>query len=240
MFTFPYPDLLLVHGALGSAAQLAPVAQAFTNTRAYRSVQTIELPGHGASPLAPGQGFDMPTFAEALADEIRARDVQRPLVFGYSMGGYVALLLAAQRPGLLAGIVTLGTMLHWTPDVAAGAVRRLDPAVLRVKVPAFAALLEARHAQAGGWEAVLGHTAALLNGLGASPPLTDAVLRTVPCPVHLLLGDRDDSVSLEDATRAATHLPHARASLLADTPHPIEQVPLEALVRAVGETAAVL
>lgn len=235
-----FPDLVLVHGALGSATQFAPVQQAFAATGAYRSVHVIELPGHGDTPLAPAHRFDMPGFTDALEGDLVSRGLQRPLVFGYSMGGYVALLLAARAPGRLAGIVTLGTMLHWTPAVAAGAVRRLDPAVLRTKVPAFAAVLEARHARAGGWEAVLGNTAALLTALGAAPPLTDDVLRTVHCPVHLLVGDRDDSVSLEDAARAASHLPHARASLLADTPHPIEQVPLEALVREVGELAAVV
>lgn len=234
------PTVLVVHGALGSARQMRPVADALRAQDRYAAVHTVELPGHGDSPLPPAMAFSMDTFARALGDAVRRVSGHRPIVFGYSMGGYAALLLEQREPGTLGGIVTLGTMLHWTPASAARAASRLDADALRARVPAFAAALEERHAGAGGWELMLARTAAMLHELGAAPPLTDQGLRRVHCPVHLLVGDRDDSVTLEEAAQAAAHLPHARASLLPDTPHPIEKVALPLITREVGDLSTAL
>jgi pimeloyl-ACP methyl ester carboxylesterase len=231
------PAVVVVHGALGSAHQMAPVADALRAQRRFAAVVNAELPGHGHTPLPNDGRFSMTTFARAIGDVIAREGLHRPLVFGYSMGGYAALLLEHLAPGTIGGVVTFGTMLHWTPDTAARAASRLDANVLRSKVPAFAALLAERHEQAGGWELVLERTAALLRELGDAPPLTDAVLARVHCPVHLLVGDRDDSVTFEETTRAASHLPRARASLLPDTPHPIEKVSLPQLTQEVSDLA---
>lgn len=80
-------------------------------------------------------------------------------------------------------------------------------------------------------------TAALLTTLGAAPPLTDDALRAIACPVHLLVGSKDDTMTLEETTRAASHIPHARASLLDGVPHPIERVPPALIVRELTDLA---
>ena len=234
------PSVVVVHGALGSAEQLCPLADALRAQRRYASVSTVELPGHGRTPLEQGVPFMMTCFAMALQAHIHHERLERPIVFGYSMGGYAALLLEHLAPGTLGGIVTLGTMLHWTPATASRAAARLDATTMKEKAPAFAALLAERHERAGGWEQLVGRTATLLRALGDDPPLTDTILTSVHCPVHLLVGDRDDSVTLEEATRAASHLPHARASMLHDTPHPIEKVSLAHIVQEVSDLASLL
>lgn len=234
------PSVVVVHGALGSAEQLRPLADTLRAQRRYASVSTVELPGHGRTPLAEGVPFVMTSFAMALQAHIHHERLERPLVFGYSMGGYAALLLEHLAPGTVGGIVTLGTMLHWTPATASRAAARLDASTMRAKVPAFAALLAERHELAGGWEQLISRTATLLRGLGDDPPLADATLTGIHCPVHLLVGDRDDSVTLEEATRAASHLPHARASMLPDTPHPIEKVSLALVAQEISDLASLL
>jgi pimeloyl-ACP methyl ester carboxylesterase len=234
------PDAVIVHGALGSAAQMQPVADALTASGRFGTVAVLELPGHGRTPLDDDAGFSMPGFADALAAGITARGMEQPLIFGYSMGGYVALLLESRAPGTLGGIVTFGTKLHWTNEVAAAASARLDAAVLRAKAPAFADILAARHAEAGGWERMLARTGALLRALGASPWLDTPALTAVHCPVHLLVGADDDTVHFEEAATAASHIPHARASLLENVSHPIERVPLALIVREMTDLAASL
>ena len=179
----------------------------------------------------------MRAFALALLDVVQHEGLPRPVVFGYSMGGYAALLLEAIAPGTFGGIVTLGTMLHWNAEVASRAAARLDLAVMQAKVPAFVQALDTRHAAVGGAAAVVPRTADLLRALGNAPPLTDALAAGIQCPVHLLVGDRDDSVSLEETTIFASRLPRAQAVLLPDTPHPIERVSAELLVQAVADLA---
>jgi pimeloyl-ACP methyl ester carboxylesterase len=223
--------LLIVHGALGSAEQMAPLAAAIRDALPELTVQVVELPGHGATPLA-GRPFSMATFTAAVTAASATAPALPPLVFGYSMGGYVALLHEATHPGAFAGIVTLGTMLDWSPAVAAGAAARLDPVVLAAKVPAFAAQLAERHAASGGWEAMMTNTASLLRTLGEAPPLHADTLALVACPVQLLVGARDDTTSFASTAQWATHVPRGTATELADVPHPIEKVPAAPIIAA--------
>jgi pimeloyl-ACP methyl ester carboxylesterase len=226
---------LVVHGALGSAAQLGPVADLLQATALADSVVCVELPGHGRTPLG-GAPFAMATFTDALRDAAATAappSADGPVVFGYSMGGYAALLLEATAPGIFGGIITLGTMLEWTPAIAAGATRRLDPAVIRAKVPAFAEQLEARHAAVGGADLMLARTAALLVALGDAPPLSLERLATIGCPVSLLVGERDDSVDIVATEALASGMRQATTSRLAGVPHPIERVPLDIIVAEV-------
>jgi len=142
-------SIVVLHGALGAAAQMQPIADALRLIDGVAcDVHVIELPGHGETPLADDEDFGVAKFASVLAVQIAARGLVKPLCFGYSMGGYVALALEARAPGTFGGIVTLGTKFAWTPGGAAREVRRLDAGKLREKVPHFAAVLEARHAKA--------------------------------------------------------------------------------------------
>ena len=223
-------DLVLLHGALGDATQLAPLA---TRLGDGRRVVVIELEGHGATPLR-----DRPLRIESFADDAIARldrqGIARADVFGYSMGGYVALYLAATSPARIARVATLATKLAWTPEVAARESAMLDPVVIRTKVPRFAAALEARHTGAG-WEALLAHTAELLHELGARPRVTDTLLASVTHPVRISVGDRDATVTLEECVAAVRQLAGGELEVHPRTPHPFEKVSLDRLARSLEE-----
>ncbi|MFC7406291.1 alpha/beta fold hydrolase [Georgenia alba] len=80
-------------------------------------VITLDAPGFGASrspravadavgrPLAPS----LKTYADAVAATLTGAGVDRAVVAGLSMGGYVALALAERRRALLAGVGLLDT-----------------------------------------------------------------------------------------------------------------------------------
>lgn len=210
----------MIHGALGAASQLAPLRSALG---AEHGVHLVELEGHGET-VATGASYAMPRFVGNVRDFIAATRLGRPAIFGYSMGGYVALQLAAESPELVAAVTTLGTKLAWTPDVAARETGRLDPATIRTRVPKFADQLSARHAQAGGWESVLAKTASLMTELGQRPPVDAALLGRISQPVRLMVGDRDAVVSIDETAAAAKALPRGELVVLPNTPHPIEQV----------------
>lgn len=214
------PPVIVLHGALGAAGQMAPVVDALTSLGPARG---LELPGHGATP-AGDTPFTVDGFCDWLGDELSRTGGPPPLVFGYSMGGYVALLLASRRPGTISGIATLGTKFAWSPDVAAREASNLDPAVIRAKVPRFAEVLAARHAGAGGWESVLRSTGALLADLGGEPRLTPEALSAIRIPVVLAVGAADQMVSAEETRATAAMIAGAEALVLPDVPHPIEKV----------------
>jgi len=225
------PHLIVLHGALGSAAQMAPIASALAT---LGTVDTLEFPGHGETPLGEDQ-FSLAGFAGVLERRVRG---SRPLAFGHSMGGYVALALEAHAPGTFSGIVTLGTKFDWTPDGAAREVARLDPRVIAKKVPKFAALLAARHERSGGWEQHLQHTAGLITTAGAAPLLTPASLARIACPAHLAVGALDDTVTVDETARAARAVPGGSTQVLEGVGHPIERVPVDLIVAMVASMQA--
>jgi pimeloyl-ACP methyl ester carboxylesterase len=221
-------EIVLLHGALGAAEQLAPLAERLS---AAGRVHVVELEGHGSTPSP--RGFAMAHFVENALAALDALGVGRATLFGYSMGGYVALLLAAAHPERAARVITLGTKFRWDPETAAREARRLDPAAVRAKGPRFADALETRHAGAGGWELVLSRTADLLRALGDAPPLTDETLGRVRCPVCVAVGDRDATVSVEETAGAYRALPDGALAVLPRTAHPIEGVDLDAVAALV-------
>lgn len=232
----PADPIVLLHGALGARAQLLPLAAALTDA-GHAAVHVVEFGGHGETP-DDGAPWEVARFGAQVLAAMDAAGVARATVFGYSMGGYVALQLAAAHPARVAAVVTLGTKLAWTPAVAAREGGRLDAATIRAKVPRFADQLVERHAGSGGWERVLARTAALLRALGDDPPLTEAALRTIACPVRVLVGDRDGTVTLEECAAAARTLPQGALGVLPRTGHALEQVELDRLVREVLAAAA--
>jgi pimeloyl-ACP methyl ester carboxylesterase len=191
--------LYLLHGALGASDQLLPLERCLADTH---DVRRIEFGGHGRSSLGE-RPFAIETFAEQLLEQFDADGVESADVFGYSMGGYVALVLALQHPARVGRIVTLGTKFEWTPEVAAKEAGRLDAAKIRAKVPRFAEQLEMRHAGAGGWEQTLASTAALLTNLGEHPSLTTELLARISIPVCIGVGDRDVTVSVDESARVS-------------------------------------
>jgi pimeloyl-ACP methyl ester carboxylesterase len=230
------PPLLLLHGALGAGAQLAPLAAALAQ-RLGRPADVLELEGHGETAPHP-DGFSIERFAEQVVERLDARGVERAALFGYSMGGYVALHLARVHPERVAAVATLGTKFRWDPETAAREAARLDPAAIRAKVPRFAEALAARHGgggAAGGWEAVLARTAALLRSLGERPLLTDAALAEVAARVRVIVGDRDATVTVEETAGSYRALSNGELLVLPRTPHPLEQLDVERLAGALAE-----
>ena len=218
------PTLLLLHGALGSPATLAPLAELLAPDF---DLHTLAFAGHGGR-VVEAATFSLGHFADEVLEYLAARVAGPAHVFGYSMGGYAALLAASRAPTRFASISTLGTKLDWSPESAAAETRLLDPEKMLTKVPAFAETLRLRHAPAD-WADVLRATAALMTAAGAAPPLPVEALAALRVPVQVLVGDADHTAGSAEGLALAARLPIGRVEVLDDTPHPLERVNLAEL-----------
>jgi pimeloyl-ACP methyl ester carboxylesterase len=215
-------SLILLHGALGAPAQLQPLAGALAP---HYDIHIPALPGHAGM---KEEHFGIPFFSGFLKSYIQEKGLDNPLVFGYSMGGYVALYSESRWPGLLGGIATLATKLAWDPQSAAKESRMLQPEIMKEKVPAFVATLQQRHAPLD-WKEVVTNTATMMQELGGAPLLGEDEFVKLDLPVFLLLGDRDNMVTLDETLTAYRTIPGAQLALLPGTSHPIEKVDPELL-----------
>lgn len=216
-------NTLLLHGALGTQRQLAFLADSLD----HATCRSITFTGHSERDV-PAEGLGFELFLKDIDAAVQRMDGPAHL-FGYSMGGYAALLWAARNPGRTATVATLGTKFVWTPEGLQKELKKLDPAMIALKVPAFAAALAAMHGPER-WKDLVKRTADLMTGLAAQPLLTDEVLAAVECPVLLIVGDRDTTAVPEDTLLTARKLKDAGVMVLPRTRHPFEEVDLDLLI----------
>ncbi|GGN20734.1 pimeloyl-ACP methyl ester carboxylesterase [Actinoplanes campanulatus] len=115
------PPLVLLHGLGSTRAAWTPVLDRLAATH---TVHTVDLPGCGDTPpLPPGVAPAPRRLAEAVALMLDRHGVDTPHVAGHSLGGWVALELAALRP--VASITLLSP---------AGLWRRRTPAYCTVSL----------------------------------------------------------------------------------------------------------
>lgn len=130
------PPLLLIHGWGASRGVFAPLIHA---TSGAHRVVAVDLPGHGESD-APAQEPSVEAFADDVARVMSALGLDRPVLIGHSLGGLVALELAAR--GLARALVVLESPVAAPPAMATA----LRPALDRLETDAYqttaAALLE--------------------------------------------------------------------------------------------------
>ncbi|MFN8711938.1 MAG: alpha/beta fold hydrolase [Bacteroidota bacterium] len=219
------PPLLMLHGAIGAARQLMPLKHILETH--CGQVRSLDFPGHGGRSM-PVLPFSIRQFAESTVNYMDEQGLERVDIFGYSMGGYVALYLARHYPVRIGRICTLATKFDWNPAIAAREVRLLHPETIEEKVPHFARTLEERHAPQQ-WKDVLHATAALMTSLGNAPELTDEDLQQINHPVLLSVGDRDTMVSIEETMQVYRRLPNAQFAVIPNTTHPVEQTDLHRL-----------
>lgn len=223
-------SIILLHGAIGASDQLQPLADALSNNNTH--IHLLNFAGHGQKPFHPN-GFSIAAFAEELKAYITVNHLEQASVFGYSMGGYVALYLAHQQPGLLGHIITLGTKFEWSPEIAQKEIKMLDAKTILEKVPKFAEALQVRHG--ANWEVLLQKTAELMTGLGAHPLLNEETFHAISHKVLIGLADHDSMVTLNETTTVFKQLKQAYMYMLPATKHPIETVNISLLARIIED-----
>jgi pimeloyl-ACP methyl ester carboxylesterase len=96
------PALLFLHSFGHNRNMWYPQLQHFFEL-GYRVIAP-DMPGHGDSPFrAEGHGVD--EFGAIYVDLLEELGVDKAVVIGISIGGYVALRMWARNPGLFAGLV---------------------------------------------------------------------------------------------------------------------------------------
>lgn len=95
--------LMLIHGAGGTHLDWPPELRRMARADVYAT----DLPGHGRS--APPGREEIAAYATVVAELVQRLQLARLVLAGHSMGGAIALELALQQPGWLAGLVLIGS-----------------------------------------------------------------------------------------------------------------------------------
>lgn len=219
--------LLLLHGAIGSKEQLQPLAQKLSDTH---NVHTLNFSGHGGNSFS--KKFSIEQFAKDVITYLDNNNIESCNIFGYSMGGYVALYLAKHFPEKVNRVFTLATKFLWTPEIAQKEIKMLNPEKIKEKIPAFAEQLKQRH-KPNNWELVLNNTAEMMIELGNNNILQTIDYKTITHHTLIAIGDKDSMVTLEETIEVFKNMPNSNLLVMPFTQHPIEKVDINALEREI-------
>jgi 2-succinyl-6-hydroxy-2,4-cyclohexadiene-1-carboxylate synthase len=245
-----YPILTFLHGFLGNGADFGGIARALQDK--FCTVR-LDLPGHGQSLLMTG--YEMDATANLVLQALDRAGITQTCLYGYSMGGRLALYLAVRYPdrfpqvilesaspglrspeerltrqqqdGLIADrLETLNDWPNWLRDWYG------QPLFASLREhPEFPALLGERSANQPAF------LAKSLRGLGVGhqPDLWPELknLKNLPVGLHLLVGDRDAKFRAIQAEMLAA-CPTATGSTVENTGHNIHWENPGAVIREIA------
>jgi len=218
------PSLLLLHGAAGcTRIETAPLMRRLES--AFHLVG-IDLSGHGASSFPPDETFSLDLFAEDVRTVMDELSVASAHVFGFSLGGGVALRLAHQSPDRVDRLALLQTNVTWTEAQAQAMRQRLEPDVIRARSRTRADQLEAHH------ELPTRLLRQLRDFVDTLPTASEALSDTLPdiSASTLVSGlDRDPLFGLDSIHLLHQQLPTSRLAILPGEHHSLPHAPLSLL-----------
>lgn len=217
-------NLLLLHGALGHSDIFAPYTEELSR---YFQIHTPLFSGHGHIDLSD-DGITIEKYTQELAEYCEKENLTDVYIFGHSMGGYVALCYALENPERINSIMTLGTKFDWTEEQALKESKMLNPGIIVEKVPQYAEQLQSQHGSK--WEQLLPAIANMMVSLGKNPPLNQNNLREIHIPTQIMIGDKDNMVSIEESIGVYESIPNAKLAVLPDTKHAMDKVRPKLLV----------
>jgi len=213
--------LLLLPGLLGSvSSQWREFVEPLSRT--YRLV-LVDLRGHGLSENKESYLYP-DTLAQDLIGLLGHLDVEHVHVAGYSLGGYLGLLLHLIEPRFVRTILMHGTKFYWTQKAAAEFRIQLDPDLINDKAPDYASMLARDHG-AARWRSLVRQAADLVGYL-ADNRVTEGVISQVQCPVLVSVGDRDELVPVREAQRLSRIFRRGSLLVLPGVQHPFQSTGL--------------
>ncbi|MDM7830916.1 alpha/beta fold hydrolase [Cellulomonas edaphi] len=239
--------IVLVHGFPLDHRMWLAAAAALPGTRAVLAVDLPGTPGHGADLPEPSIDASAAYLASALA----GAGVERAVVAGMSMGGYVALALAEQHPSLVAALALVDTKSTADlPEARANRLRIADEAeaggsVAPVRPMATSLLGETTRAarpalseQLAAWIEDQPPTGVAWSqrAMAARPDRTE-VLRTFAGPVVAVVGDEDDLTPLAAAEHVVANAADARLVVVPQAGHMAAFEQPDAVAAALAELA---
>jgi pimeloyl-ACP methyl ester carboxylesterase len=190
------PTILMLHG-LGARWQV--FAPLFSGLRGYGHLLALDFRGHGQSARVP-HSYRLGDFCSDALSLLRQAGPPG-ILYGHSMGGWVALALAAAHPGDVRAVIVAESAIfpeNIDPDLAVSyladlpiALRSLAKSLNQLDPEVMAFFRDGR--MTGDYDPA-------------------SLLGRVTCPVLLLQGDpkRDGLMTDRDVQRAMSLLPDAR------------------------------
>lgn len=227
--------LLLIHGMGSASTAWKPITEKLADRF---TIVMVDLPGHGKTPMDESQQMDPYSLAKSVFETMESLGIQRFHIVGNSLGGWIALEMAAMHPEAVASLIGLAPAGLWLKPFIA---RYPGPAVARIMASSMRLvsplLLHYEWARKIGFENVsplwqdfsydlcLDATHAMATAIGYFPAW-DALLRKrfdqkIPStvPVTIIFGDSDHTLPAATCQERSLAPTHARWLIFPQSGH---------------------
>lgn len=187
--------LVCIHGSLGTKKEFSKILPFLES---QYEVILYEIPHHGERKDAP-LAFSLPVLVN---DFLAFLDLYgAAYVYGFSLGGYLAIAATIQDSKNIKGIVTQGTKFRWNKQVAAENIAQMQKEPSSKGEIAFRQYLETLH---GDYlPQILQKTIDFTLELGDNPIVTPENVKNLKIPVRITRGGKDAVASREGSLAVA-------------------------------------
>ncbi len=206
-------QLTLIHGALGRKNEFKKIVSYLEDDF---KVFLYEIPHHG-SLFDSSLPFEMDHLIDHFRDFLNA--VGPSYIYGFSLGGYLALATAQKNEKNILGIVTQGTKLYWSQEEATKETAGLNIKTLSTKAQTFYQYLLTLHGD--NLPQLLRKTAQFMTGLGVHPLISAKSISDITIPVRFTRGGKDRMVTQSETCKIANVIEKAHYTEIPSMIHPI-------------------
>lgn len=211
--------LLLIHGGAVSGASWQPYLAAFAE---HFRVIMPDSRGHGKT-LNPAGTLSYRLMADDMAAFTHELGLQKPLIYGYSDGGQIALEIGMHYPDLAQVLVIAGAYIKLSEggrEFARSIMGEehsldVDTEKFERENPDLAGLLRPFH-DPENWKTLLKQLKPVWN---APLDYTPAELAHIVVPALVLLADRDGFIPVEEAVKMYRLLPTSELAIIPGSEH---------------------
>lgn len=214
--------LILLHG--GTATLQSWQGHIPTLASHFRVI-VLDSRGHGKTNNPDGQ-LSYTIMADDVVAFIQAKNLNRPLIFGYSDGGQIALEIGIRHPNV-AGALILGGTCYKFQEQYFEALKGFGFAVpgvldferMQADEPEWVDSLKTEHERAGDpdyWKTLMQQISLLWWNV---QDYKVEELQAIESPTLILQGDRDEGVDVEQAVEMYRAIPNAELAVLPNAAH---------------------
>lgn len=224
------PPLVLLPGLLDTVEsdwrRFIPIL-----AKSYRTI-AVDFRGHGRtdnpSPSGdtPGDEMHISQLAEDVGGLLDYLGDESVSLLGYSLGGCVGLKIGLEQPGRIKALIMHATKFFWDEASVNTMAANMNPDTILEKSPRYAQTLQRNHAAVYGndyWQSLVRTAARFVKTMPTEAPNLEQA-KKASFPILVSVGDHDQLISLEEATRLFRSLPQGELLVLPATRHPFQTV----------------
>lgn len=218
------PSVVLLHGAAGcTQMELEPMARRLSQ---HYKVYALDFAAHGQSDTFADEPFTPALFIDNAAAVFDHFALDSANLFGFSLGGFVALSYAFRNPERIRRLAVHATHIFWDPDLVDTMLTRVNHQEIKEKSPELARYLTQMH---GDWvslfERTKDYTVNIINFKDAYSDVRNVQSHTLVSSV-----DEDDLFEVDSPFRLHATLKNSNLAIIPGKRHALQNVNLDILI----------